>query len=337
MRILQSFFTHGMGGIERHAVTLANALAERHEVMVLTWTAHDRLAHGDAIREWLSPKIRLVRISHFSLLRHYRIARRLRLFQPDIIHAHGARAARFLSSTRAKDTPLVATLHMRYAPIYRKADAIVCVGDWQIDTVPVKNFRRVEALPNWIDPAPRLTLTEIANYRASLGIDSETFLIGAVGRLNGQKGFDLLLKAFAAAQLPKAKLIIYGEGEDRALLQKLATENVIFAGFDPAVRQYMQAFDLLVAPSRFESSGLMLIEAMDAGIPILASTDPGCAETLQGQPVHWTPVDDVPALTAALTGIASQPRQKPAYNLTRYSRDTYLNRLEGIYRGLIEI
>jgi phosphatidylinositol alpha-mannosyltransferase len=113
-----------------------------------------------------------------------------------------------------------------------------------------------------------------------------------VGRLEKRKGVKYLLTAFAHVeeQMPDARLIIAGDGPDRRKLELLATElglrNVEFLGYidDDEKIHYMQSADVFCAPAIYgESFGIVLIEALACGTPVVAGANPGYATVLTGR------------------------------------------------------
>lgn len=101
--------------------------------------------------------------------------------------------------------------------------------------------------------------------------------IGAIGRLHPQKGFDILIPAFRAAGLTNVTLEIYGDGPQKAKLQALAHHDpaIIFHGHLPDPCAAMSAVDAVAMPSRREPYGLVALEAMAAGRPLLVSRADG--------------------------------------------------------------
>jgi phosphatidylinositol alpha-mannosyltransferase len=113
-----------------------------------------------------------------------------------------------------------------------------------------------------------------------------------VGRLEKRKGVKYLLRAFALVeqQLPDARLLIAGDGPDRKKLELLSTElglqNVEFLGYvsDDEKIEYMQSVDLVCAPAIYgEAFGIVLIEALACGAPVVAGANPGYASVLTGR------------------------------------------------------
>ena len=135
----------------------------------------------------------------------------------------------------------------------------------------------------------------------------------SVGRLSGQKNFPLLLRAFARLDDPAARLVIVGEGADRAKLERLAaqlriTERVSLPGHcDPAPN--LAAASAFVMSSDYEGVPAVLVEALAAGLPI-AGTD--CSVSMrsltgEGRFARLVPIRDEPALAQAMRDVLTMP------------------------------
>jgi glycosyltransferase involved in cell wall biosynthesis len=108
-------------------------------------------------------------------------------------------------------------------------------------------------------------------------------IIGYIGQLIPRKNVDVLIRAFATLKLPKAKLALVGEGPLRSELEKLAGalgvgDKVHFFGFRRDRISILKGFDVFVLPSRLEGIPRCLMEAMAAGVPVVASDIPGCRD-----------------------------------------------------------
>jgi glycosyltransferase involved in cell wall biosynthesis len=124
------------------------------------------------------------------------------------------------------------------------------------------------------DPASR------AAVRKSYGIDSETVVVGNVGRLAYEKNQSLLLHVFKVfhSTHPESVLLLVGDGPERENLKRLAVEldlenYVIFAGTTNDVPAYLSAMDVFVFPSIFEGFGMAPLEAIAAGLPVVMSNE----------------------------------------------------------------
>jgi glycosyltransferase involved in cell wall biosynthesis len=164
--------------------------------------------------------------------------------------------------------------------------------------------------------------TARAKLLADLGLPDECFLIGAVGRLEWWKGFDLVIQAFAtvAAQHPQARLIVVGDvvfdhlrgvKDDLVRLSRQLglADKVIFTGFRSDVPQILAGIDLLVhCPRDQEAFSMVLIEALACARPIVTVASGGSVEQVfDGVNGFLVPVSDVPALAAATGRMVAEP------------------------------
>ncbi|MGM9403507.1 glycosyltransferase family 4 protein [Aliiroseovarius sp. KMU-71] len=138
----------------------------------------------------------------------------------------------------------------------------------------------------------------------------------AVGRLDKQKGFDVLLNAMAqiTAALPDATLTIHGEGPERVALEALRDklnlkDQVALPGSSPTPGAWLSDADLLVMPSRFEGFPNVLAEATVSGLPAISTDcDFGPREMIvEGENGLLVPVDDAPALADAVIRVMQDP------------------------------
>jgi glycosyltransferase involved in cell wall biosynthesis len=138
---------------------------------------------------------------------------------------------------------------------------------------------RIRVVPNGIDPAA-YRVDPVP--RASLGLPDDAFVIGAVGRLVPGKRFDVLVDALALLP-PEARLLIVGAGpEHHALLAQArargVAERLVLTGERDDVPALLGTMDVLAAPSAGETFGLVLVEGLAAGLPVLWSSGPALAE-----------------------------------------------------------
>ena len=153
--------------------------------------------------------------------------------------------------------------------------------------------------------------------RAELGIAADAPVLGAVGRLAPQKGFDILLRAvpLVLAQRPDARFLIAGEGEMKEALQAAAAQlgiehAVRLLGRRTDVEELLQIFDLFVSSSRWEGLPTVLLESIAAGVPVVATRVSGTVELVQDQVNGLlVPPEDPEALASAiLRGLAERER-----------------------------
>jgi glycosyltransferase involved in cell wall biosynthesis len=167
-------------------------------------------------------------------------------------------------------------------------------------------------------------------------------VILAIGRLTRQKGFDVLLRAFALVRKQRvAHLIILGEGEDRsalmALQKELGLENdVRLPGFVPNPYQYLKNSAMFVLSSRWEGLPTVLVEALYCGIPLISTDCPsGPREILHdGLYGHLIPVDDITCLAQAVLSVldGETPMVSPS-SWEAYELKTIVRQYEEVLMG----
>jgi glycosyltransferase involved in cell wall biosynthesis len=211
---------------------------------------------------------------------------------------------------------------------------------------PSAYVRRLAVVHNGL--AWRQSPLSRSDARAQLGLPHEPHLIVNVGRLSAQKNQALLLRAMR--RLARVHLAVAGDGElEEALRWEAAqlnvAERVHFLGrLEPSsVADLLAAADLFVQPSRFEGQSNALLEAMNAGVPILASDIPPQAETLRGDdgaPVgRLLPVDDESAWATEIVSLLGDPerRARMAARARRRAGDFTIERMaDGFERAIME-
>lgn len=185
--------------------------------------------------------------------------------------------------------------------------------------------REVEAL--WELPAG--SVRAIYNSVPDLALKpvprvSDGFVVGALGRLHRQKGFDVLVRAIA--EVPDASLVLVGDGPEREPLEALAAElgvadRVHLAGWHDSPRNFLASFDVFALPSRFEGFPLSIVEAMLAGLPVISTRVGAIAEAVaDGQTGRLVAPEDVAGLTAALRALRDDPDGRAAMGATGRER-----------------
>lgn len=161
-------------------------------------------------------------------------------------------------------------------------------------------------IPNGIDIDAFTNSIDRTQLRAELGLLPEHLLIGSVGRMTRQKGFDILLEAITLCRRADFDLLLIGAGDEQVALQRQAcvagiAARIHFAGYRRDVPSLLGALDLYVHPARFEGMPNALLEAMAAGCPIIATNVDGNSELITDGSYGWlVPPDDPSALATAL-------------------------------------
>ena len=316
-------------GAERVVFELATRLdRDRFEVLVcsLTSPGGDDGAIAAALADVEIPVVS-VRMRHkLDVFGARRLARAVRDFRPDVLHAHlfHANLAARLLGRRVGVERVVSTIHIverRPRHLRRilerlsagRDDRTVCVSEAVCRHAAAElGVRDPVLIPNGIDLGHFRDLPPRDRARADLGLPAGP-VIGAVGRLTHQKGCDVLLRAFAALSRggEAPSLLFAGTGEDAASLRALAEElgvapRVHFVGFQRDVRTVYAAIDVFCMPSRWEGFGLAMVEALAAGVPVVAADVDSLPEVL-GDAGLLVPADQPAELASALRRVLAEP------------------------------
>ncbi|QAX81567.1 Putative glycosyltransferase EpsD [Candidatus Pseudomonas adelgestsugas] len=206
--------------------------------------------------------------------------------------------------------------------IFRKRLSLLGVSNAVRDdmrrSLPALPAVRIQTLYNRIDIEAMQALQVSAHEaRDVLGLSLDEWVIGNVGRLHPDKDQATLLKGFALAlpHLPaRSRLAILGTGYLEQDLKSLAcklgiAERVLFFGYVPDARRYFHAFDTFVLSSNNEPFGMVLLEAMVAGVPLLATSCGGSREVVDGVGTLF-PLGDAEHLGNGLLHLAAMNRQE---------------------------
>jgi glycosyltransferase involved in cell wall biosynthesis len=327
---MQVILSRGFAGSERAAAETCNALCAEHDV-ALVLRRDDRARGGASIRDHLDPGVELIDVPALWFTRAM-LRGAVRRWRPDVVHTHLRRGTRYVAQIRPPAAHLC-TVHISInGPHYLRADGIICMTEWQLETIPSHYRGRRFLIPNSLVPQPHVGPARVRELRAQLGAADGDFVIGGVGRIVPGKGFAVLIRAFEQARLPGAKLVIVGDGRDLGRLRALAGPDVRFTGYRPDAKLCFQAFDLFVSPSRREPFGRVIIEALDAGTPVVATDVAGPRDIARHYPIELVPPGDAEALAQALQRAHARPRTRLALDLSQYHVDNVARRILDAYR-----
>jgi glycosyltransferase involved in cell wall biosynthesis len=238
--------------------------------------------------------------------------------QYDVVHTHLYRAQIYARpAARLAGTPVVLTtehsigethierrkmtrsVQALYLTSERFSDATIAVSDIVKDRLVRWGVRpgKITVIPNGVDTDELgFDAAARARVREQFGISPDTYVIGALGRLDPNKRVDLTMEAAAPMLGDSCKILVIGRGEDQARLEAAAarlgiTEHVIFGGYQSDTTAMMAAFDLYVASSVQETFGLSVLEALASGLPVLYTTCPALdgIQTERARMVAGTP------------------------------------------------
>jgi len=282
------------GGAQRTFVNLAGALSGD----AISPTLVAARADGPA-KDWLAPEVPLIDLG-VRRVRHavYPLWRLIHETRPDVVFATMADAnviaalavfgqmrrpgiiLRETNSHRERDD--IGALHRKLIGLtYRRADAVIALSEGVrrelLEDYRLESARSV-TIHNPVDVEGFAATVESCRGNPA-PLEGEGRMILAMGRLHRQKGFDVLIEAFAGLSDPSIRLVILGEGEERAALEAQAErlglrDRVFLPGFDALPERWLAHADLFVLSSRWEGFGHVLAEAMTAGVPVVSTRAP---------------------------------------------------------------
>jgi glycosyltransferase involved in cell wall biosynthesis len=284
----------------------------------------------------------------------------------DIWHGHDYKSnALGLLLKRFHPMKLVTTVHgwvhhTARTPMYYRVDKfclpryekVICVSDDLYDAcrrigVPA---RRCELIENAIDLDDYSRSLAPDQAKAKLGLPLTGFLVGAVGRLEPEKGFDILVRAMAelVRRDEDISLLIVGEGGDRPRLEALAAElgvgpRLRLVGWQSDVRDYFQAMDLFALSSFREGLPNVLLEAMALQVPSVATRINGVPKLVQdGRNGLLVPPGDPTSLANALQALIANADLRHVFRHagrktveTRHSFPVRMRKLKEIYDAVL--
>ena len=210
-----------------------------------------------------------------------------------------------------------------FARIFRQRLSLLGVSDAVRDDIrhclPNWSPSRIQTLYNRIDiDALQASQLDAVEARQELGLSANAWIVGNVGRLHPDKDQATLLRGFALALpgLPEnSQLAIMGSGRLESDLKALALElgigeRVLFLGQVAQGRRYFRAFDVFALSSDHEPFGMVLLEAMAAGVPLLATACGGASEVVEGVGILF-PLGDAEHMAQGLKHLAAmEPKQR---------------------------
>lgn len=348
------YYPPHLGGMERVAQSLASRLAQRHDVRVIT----SALPAGDGVppdgAERLSVRRhRALEAAHTPLAPGAFVSL-LRVRRGAVLHLHCAQALwpeMVMAAARLRKQRYIVHFHLDVdssgplgwlLPAYKKhvfgrvlrgASAVIALtrsqADFLRDGYGVA-ARRIFVVPNGI---------EERYFMPARAARPGPMRLLFVGRLDAQKNVARLLDAMSLAR-EDVRLRLVGDGELRAGLEAQAARlglDVEFAGrlLGPDLVAAYRDADAFVLPSDKEGMPLAALEAMAAGLPVVATDVPGNSDLLQGVGMLVEPT--AAALAAAVDSLAADPalRQSVAERCAaashQYSWDAVIARLENVY------
>jgi len=231
--------------------------------------------------------------------------------RPHIVHTHTSKAG-FVGRLAARLARVPAVIHQPHGHVFYgyfgpRRTAVYTALERRARGIG--RPAQYVTVPSGV-PTARLRATAPSRpvARARLGVEAQAYLVAGFGRLVPIKGFDLLVEALPRlrAAVPSARLLLVGDGPERAALERRATalgvaDRLHVTGVVRDVVTSLAAADVVAAPSRNEGMGRALVEAMALGIPVVGAAVGGIpAVIVDGECGRLVPPEDPAALARAL-------------------------------------
>ena len=352
-----------VGGLESVVQSLAVGQSHvGHQVMVVLVVEPDQKLNGLlAPLQASSVDVQVLRVPPRAYVTERRLIRDLCLrFAPDVVHTHGCRSDVVDAGiARSLGVPTVTTVHgssrlggitrlyeLLEFVLFRRFDAVVAVSRPLVPTLRrfgVANDR-IHLIPNgWNGRAPS---RDRRAARQALGISApaDQFVIGWVGRLIPVKGADVFLAALAELTGVPWMASILGDGSERPRLEQMAAHlqlanRVRFHGQVDHAADLLPAFDAFVLSSRSEGTPMVLLEAIAAGVPVIATEVGGVPDVIGPDEGLLVPSERPDSLARAMRSIYLSPTvaQRRALEgrrrlVTEFGPERWLARYEQVYR-----
>ena len=329
MRILQVNSASNLGGGETHVLELVEALRSRaHDVTVAG-------RRGGAVH----PQIHFSFRGSADVITAVRLRRFMKRNSFDIVHAHVARDYTVVAAA-ALDLPVkvIFTRHLLYPvrgnPLYRRVDGWIAPTSQMLARLAPLRPKRSALIPNWVD---------LNKFRFAPHAIHQPANIGLLGQISPHKGHEDAIEALRQLG-PRYRLIIAGKGEESYVkqLQELSRGlPVEFSGF-AEFKEFFEKVDMLLVPSWEEPFGIVILESMATGIPVISTSAGGPLDIIHsGVNGLLVPPRNPPALAAAVRSLSDlQLRADIAEHARKHVEATYdiqkvIPKIEGFYREVV--
>ena len=336
MNVLELCLSPGLGGLELYAFRSAQALDKHHNVTVVINKSGKLTEHFDK-HSSIEPNHLTYSRSYLPLSNAWRLAKIIDNNSIDVVHMHWgndlAMASLAKKLSQRKPT-LVYTRQMKITRskddfyhrfLYREMNLMLTITK-QLEQDAKQFISRyadnittlyygVDAPDQFIDSATK------SSQRAEYGFNDDDFVIGLIGRLEHNKGQHLLIEAVSLAKRDNIELKALIAGHEmtpgyRNDLHQLAdsfsvTDNIVFLDFVSKPQQMMQLCDCIVLTSDEETFGLVLPEAMRAGVAVIGSNKGGVPEIIDNEQTGLLfETFDIDSLYTALKRLYFEPQLK---------------------------
>lgn len=304
MKIIYSVFTTGWGGLEKYPLTLVEELSIKgHEIIIVT--IEGTKLHSEAVKKG----IKSYTIKKFSKL-SYKIISELKkiveIEKADIVHLNSSRELYnwYFALKRVKNIKVFLTFHIGipnhrgiiHKILYERVDGVIAISSKEFKEMREKlriDKDKIFKLYNGID-LKKFNTNIKSDFKKELGIDNEKRLITSIGNISKPKG---ILELIAAAELiikEYSDVVFVWVGDDTHVKEEYSlktlkenienkgmSKKIILAGYRNDIREILKETDIFVLPAYNESFGIVYIEAMAMGIPVIGCNSGGVPDIIK--------------------------------------------------------
>lgn len=320
MTVLNLMLGRKAGGLEQAALDYAEAL-RLAGIPALTVTMPDAWALA-GLRATGVATTTLRQMGGWDPLAALRLKKIARTADATVVICHGNRALTLALAALSASIPVIAVAHNYQTRRFRHADACFCITEHLRQTLVEQGIasQRLFFIPNMV------RLPERTSHLAQT--PHTVPVIGSMGRFVAKKGFELYLEALShlAARGVAFKAVLGGDGEERGALQSLIaqhglSDHVQLTGWVTDKAAFFNALDLFVLPSHHEPFGIVLIEAMAHGVPVISTASVGPREIIRdGEDGMLSPLGDARALADDMAQLLAAPIRRQAMAQAAFSK-----------------
>jgi glycosyltransferase involved in cell wall biosynthesis len=324
VKIIHINLSSGFAGSERHLVDLINFQSNNYDTYLIKLKKNSFINYSIVSR-----KTKIYKISKF--FKGYFLKKIIQKIKPDIIHTHLGGANRIISKNWG-NFKLVATCHMNFKKkYYTNHDGIIVLNKTQENIIKKKFPNKVLRINLWPSFIKKIKYSK-SFLLNKLNIKKDSYIFGSIGRFHYQKGFDLILKIFDDLQLKNCYLILIGNGHKEYIKIYKNNRNIKILGHKNNPDDYLRIFNTFIFPSRWESFGLSLVEAMSNNLPIITSVNEGNKDWIKKFNVTRFNVDNDDQLKKAILKHYFYKKKKQKYNLKNFQPNIIIEQINNFYK-----
>lgn len=365
IRVLYCVETISSGGVEQTRLTLAKNLPkDKFEIKITCSYASGPIA--EALQEEGVELIRLGSMKHpFDWNIHKKVQAIIREFKPQIMHGgvFEGNSLTALSGTWMQVPVRIMEetsdpqnrsakanwLLRQFSKMVDKVTAISPNVERYLLNIAKIERRKVQLINNGVTMPNPISDTQKITLKNELGLAEDTLVLGFVGRLfNDHKRMTDLLEAISLIKQKQIKLLMVGDGRDRGLVEEKIkelgiSEQVILVGYQSNTSLYYSIMDIFCIPSAREGFGLVAVEAMLFGLPVIASEVGGLKDVVvDGETGFLVPPRSPESIAEKIQILIDQPQLRKQMGekgrqraLRHFTAERYCRDVENLYLELL--